>query len=58
MDKLRPSVRAILRAKEERSRALAALPWPEKVRIVVEMQKMGFPIVRKRDSRACGWRIA
>ncbi len=34
---------------------LAALPWPEKVRILVRMQRMIVPIIQDRDPRACIW---
>ena len=45
----------IFQAKEERRRMLAALPWPEKVRILVRMQRMIVPIIQDRDPRACIW---
>jgi len=38
-------------AKEERRRELAALSFVEKVRIVVELQKMAAPLQRLRDGK-------
>ena len=55
MDNLTLFVRRLLKAKEERRRMLANLSYPEKVRIVVQMQKMTYPIVRHRNPRACIW---
>jgi len=55
MDELTPEFRRILDAKERRRVALAALPWPEKVRIVVELQKMTAPILRQRGIEVRCW---
>lgn len=47
----------LIESKEAQRKALAALPFPEKVRAVVALQKMVVPIVKKRNPRACVWRI-
>jgi hypothetical protein len=47
----------LFKAKEERRATLAGMPCPEKVRAVVRMQQMVYPLVRKRNPRACVWRI-
>ena len=57
MDKLTGSVQLLFKAKAERRHMLAGLPFPEKVRIVVKMQKMSYPLARKRTARACIWKI-
>ena len=53
--KLNPEIARIIVAKEERRRKLAALPFPEKVRIVVQMQKMVEPILRARGLPVRVW---
>jgi hypothetical protein len=55
MDKLPPEIARLIAAKEQRRRELAALPFPEKVRIVVRMQKMVEPILRVRGRPARVW---
>lgn len=57
VEQLDPLMERIFQAKEERRKRLAALPWPEKVRILVQMQRMIVPIIRDRDPRACVWDI-
>lgn len=49
MDRLNPEIEKLFRAKEERRARLAALPFPEKVQAVVQMQRMAAPLLR-----ACG----
>lgn len=44
-------MRRLFNAKEERRRELAALPFIEKARIVVELQKMAAPLLRLRDGK-------
>ncbi len=55
MDKLPPEIARLIAAKERRRRELAALPFPEKVRIVVRMQKMVEPILRARGRPVHVW---
>jgi hypothetical protein len=57
IDKLPPEIARLIAAKEQRRRELAALPFPEKVRIVVRMQKMVEPILRARGLPARVWEI-
>jgi hypothetical protein len=44
-------------AKRERRLALAALPWHEKVKILIQLQKMALPILESRNPRACVWGV-
>jgi hypothetical protein len=57
LDKIAPSVKALLDAKARRRVRLAQLPWPQKVKAVVQMQKMAYPLVKNRNKRACVWDI-
>jgi hypothetical protein len=54
---LPPEIARLIAAKERRRRELAALPFPEKVRIVVQMQNMVEPILRARGRPARVWEI-
>ncbi|MBN1517326.1 hypothetical protein JXA32_12255 [Candidatus Sumerlaeota bacterium] len=55
---MNPAFEKMIQGKSQRRKELSALPWPEKVRILIQMQRMIVPIVRHRDSRACVWSIA
>jgi hypothetical protein len=55
VDNLSPEIARLIAAKERRRRELAALPFPEKVRIVVQMQKMVEPILRARGRAVRVW---
>ena len=57
MDDLKPEIARLIAAKERRRRKLAALPFAEKVRIVVQMQQMVEPILRARGLPARVWEI-
>jgi len=57
MDKLPPEIARIIAAKEQRRRELAALSFPEKVRVVVQLQKMAAPVLRARGLPARVWEI-
>ena len=57
MDDLKPEIARLIAAKERRRRKLAALPFAEKVRIVVQMQQMVEPILRARGLLARVWEI-
>ena len=57
VDNLSPEIARLIAAKERRRRELAALPFPEKVRIVVQLQKMAAPILQARGLSACVWEI-
>ncbi|MGH7232252.1 MAG: hypothetical protein ACREJU_12965 [Nitrospiraceae bacterium] len=57
MENLSPEVARLFAANEERRRKLAALPFPEKVRIVVRLQQMVAPILRARGKPVRVWNI-
>ena len=57
VDDMNSEMMRIVRAKEARRRKLAALPFPEKVRAVITMQRMAVPLLRERNPRACIWQI-
>lgn len=48
---------AFVGGKEAHRRRLADLPYPEKVRIVVELQKIAAPILRARGVAVSPWRL-
>jgi len=47
----------LLAAKERRRLKLAALPFPDKVRIVVRLQQMVAPVLRARGRAVRVWAI-
>jgi hypothetical protein len=47
----------VLGGKEEHRKILRDLPFPEKVRIVVELQKIAAPTLRARGINVHPWRI-
>lgn len=57
MDKLAPEIARLIAAKERRRQKLAALPFPEKVRIVVQLQQMAAPLLRARGRAVRVWRV-
>ena len=57
METLNPEIGRLLAAKEARRRRLAALPFPEKVRAVVQLQIMAAPILRARGRIVRVWRL-
>jgi hypothetical protein len=57
METLNPEIGRLLAAKEARRRRLAALPFPEKVRAVVQLQIMAAPILRARGKIVRVWRL-
>ena len=57
VDKLRPEIARLIAAKQERRHKLAALPFPEKVRIVVQLQRMAAPILLARGRPVRVWRL-
>jgi len=57
LDPLRPEVARLLAAKEQRRRQLAALPFPHKVRLVVQLQQMAAPILRARGRVIRVWPV-
>lgn len=57
MDTLKPAIARLFAAKEARRRRLAALPFPEKVRIVLRLQEMVALVLRARGKKAHVWNI-
>ena len=57
MGALRPEVARLLAAKEDRRRKLSGLPFPEKVRVVVRLQRMVAPVLRARGRQVRVWNI-
>ena len=57
MDKGLTRKLAILGGKEEHRKILRDLSFPEKVRIVVELQKIAAPTLRARGINVHPWKI-
>lgn len=57
MDDLKPEIEKLFRAKEQRRTRLAALPFPEKVQAVVQMQHMAAPLLRARGKQVRVWEL-
>ena len=57
VDNLSPEIARLIAAKERRRHKLAALPFPEKVRIVVQLQQMAAPVLRARGCPVRVWRL-
>lgn len=55
MDRLNQEIEKLFRAKEERRARLAAMPFPEKVRAVIQMQRMAAPLLRARGKKVRVW---
>ncbi len=58
VDNLRPEIARLIVAKQQRRHQLAALPFPEKVRIIVQLQQMAAPILRARGRPIRVWRLS
>ncbi len=43
--------------KEEHRRILRDLPFPEKVKIVVQLQKIAAPAMKNRGINVCPWKL-
>ena len=56
-DALPPEVARLFAAKEDRRRTLAGLPYPDKVRAVVQLQRMAAPVLRARGRQVRVWSI-
>lgn len=50
-----PEIARLLAAKEARRRQLASLPFAEKVKLVVQLQRMAAPLLRQRGRRVRVW---
>lgn len=57
MDELNREVAKLFAAKEARRRRLAALPFPEKIRMLKQLQRMAAPILRARGRDVRPWTI-
>ncbi|MDD4018005.1 MAG: hypothetical protein PHV28_08670 [Kiritimatiellae bacterium] len=57
MDAIVNAGSALTGGKAAHRRLLADLPYPEKVRIVVELQKIAVPILKARGVAASPWRL-
>jgi len=57
MDKLDPEIARLITAKEQRRHKLAALPFAEKVRLVVKLQQMAAPVLRARGRSVAVWTL-
>ena len=57
MDNLNPEVGRIIAAKEARRRRLARLPFAEKVKAVVQLQRMAAPLLQRQGRRVKVWEI-
>ena len=55
LKELKPEVAELFAAKAARRRGLAALSFPEKVRLVVRLQKMAAPLLRARGKQVRVW---
>jgi len=55
MDLMDPEIARLFAAKEARRQRLARLPFAEKVKLVVQLQKMAAPLLRQRGRRVRVW---
>ncbi len=58
VDGVRPEIARIFAAKEQRRQALARLPFPAKVRAVMQLQEMAATIMRARGKMVRPWAIS
>jgi len=58
LDGVSAEVARIFAAKEQRRRDLAHLPFPEKVRAVVQLQEMAATILRARGKMVQPWKVS
>jgi len=58
MDGVSAEIAKIFAAKEQRRKALARLPFPEKVQAVIELQKMVATILRTRGKMVQPWNVS
>jgi len=57
VDGVSPEIARIFAAKEQRRQALARLPFPEKVRAVIQLQEMAATILRARGEMVRPWNV-
>ena len=58
LDGVSPEIARIFAAKEQRRQALARLPFPEKVRAVIQLQEMVATILRVRAKMVRPWNVS
>ena len=58
MDGVTPELAKIFAGKQERRHKLTTLPFPEKVKAVIQLQDMTATILRARGKSVQPWRIA
>ena len=58
VDGVSPEIARIFAAKEQRRQALARLPFPEKVRAVIQLQEMAATILRARGKMVRPWNLS
>lgn len=52
-----PEIARLFAAKEARRRRLARLPFAEKVKLVVQLQRMAAPLLRQRGKQVRVWSL-
>jgi hypothetical protein len=57
MDGVKQEIERLFRAKDARRVRLAALPFHEKVKAIVQMQQMAAPILRARGKDVRVWSL-
>jgi len=57
LEKNKKTIERIFRAKRTRRRELAALSIEEKIKILVELQKIAIPILAARGLIRAPWRV-
>jgi hypothetical protein len=57
MDQLNPEIEKLFLAKEKRRSQLADMSFPDKVRAVVQLQRMAAPVLRARGKQVTVWTI-
>ena len=58
VDGVRPEIARIFAAKEQRRQDLARLPFPEKVRAVMQLQEIAATIMRARGKMVRPWNVS
>ena len=57
MDNLNPEITHLFAAKEARRQRLARLSYAEKVKAVVQLQRMAAPLLRQRGRNVRVWEL-
>ena len=58
MDKLNPEIARLFAAKQARRRQLARMSFPDKVKAVVQLQRMAAPLLRQQGRQVRAWDLA